>query len=353
MTRITTLDSYLCAPEMPIRDALARLNASDHLFQLVAGPERRLLGTLTDGDVRRALLRGTSLDAPVEQAMHRGFLAGRAGKDAKNWALLAADTRLLTFLPVLDEGGVVAEVLVRALRDSGIESALVMAGGFGRRLGNRTRETPKPLLPVGGRPILDHVLAGLENSGVRTVHISVHYHADQIRRFVADRLNRAHINLIEEIQPLGTAGALGQIGDHSRAPILVINGDVITRVDLAALHDFHLRHALDATIGVARYDVDVPFGVVRYGSDGLFSGIDEKPRISNFVAAGVYYLSPEFAALVPGDGPMDMPELLNQGRAIGLKIGIFPIHEYWTDVGRPADLEAADADHRESGRVGK
>ena len=126
----------------------------------------------------------------------------------------------------------------------------------------------------------------------------------------------------------------------------MINGDVITSVDLVALHDFHIGDALDATIGVARYDIEVPFGVVRSNEEGLFEGIDEKPRISKFVAAGVYYLSAEIAALVAKDRPLDMPDLLNQSKNEGLKIGIFPIHEYWTDVGRLADLEAAVADHK-------
>ena len=219
-------------------------------------------------------------------------------------------------------------------------------GDVGRRLGDQTRETPKPLLPVGGRPILDHVLANLEGCGVRDIYVSVHYHAHQISRYVETRANNADIHMVEETEPLGTAGALGRIDTDGHAPILVINGDVITDVDLVALHDFHVRDALDATIGVARYDVEVPFGVVRRGADGLFAGIDEKPRISNFVAAGVYYLSPGVAALVAKDLPLDMPELLNRSRGLGHKIGIFPIHEYWTDVGRPADLEAAAADHR-------
>jgi dTDP-glucose pyrophosphorylase len=352
MTNITSLEGYFCPPDISIREALARLNATDHVFQLVVRSDRLLMGTLTDGDVRRALLRGVSLDAPVHESMHQNFLAGRVGEDGDNRSLLAKDTRLVTFLPILNPQGEVVEVLVHG-RDAGIERALIMAGGFGRRLGDQTRETPKPLLPVGGRPILDHVLANLENSGVRDVYVSVHYHADQIRRFIETRANRTRIGMIEESQPLGTAGALGHIDFEGQAPILVINGDVITSVDLVALHDFHVGDALDATIGVARYDVEVPFGVVRSGADGLFAGIDEKPRISNFVAAGVYYLSAQIAALVEKDRPLDMPDLLNQSKDRGLKIGIFPIHEYWTDVGSPADLEAAVAVHQDSTNADK
>lgn len=345
MNRLTRLDDYICPPDLSVRDALARLNATEHLFQLVVDPQRHLLGTLTDGDVRRALLRGVSLDAPVEQSFHTDMLVGRAGDEEGNQSHLETDDRLVTFLPVLDEDGVVVEVLLRGAQSAGIDRALVMAGGFGKRLGERTRETPKPLLPVGDRPILDHVLTNLEDFGVRVSHVSVHYHGDQIREYIAQRQNQMIVEIVEEDEPLGTAGALGQISDNDRSPILVINGDVITNVDLAALHEFHVRHSLDATVGVARYDIDVPFGVVHHGPDGLLTGIEEKPRISNFIAAGVYYLSQEFTALVPEGRPMDMPELLNQGREIGLRIGLFPIHEYWTDVGRPADLAAAEASY--------
>jgi len=344
MTHIISLEAYCCPPDISTRDALARLNATEHVFQLVVRSDRQLLGTLTDGDIRRALLRGVSLDAPVSESMHEEFFSGHAGEDSKNRSLLSKDTRLLTFLPILDPQGKIVKILVGG-GDSGIERALVMAGGFGRRLGIQTREIPKPLLRVGGRPILDHILTNLEKSGVRDVYVSVHYHADQIGNFIEARENRARIRIFEEVEPLGTAGVLGHLDDGSCAPILVINGDVITSVDLMALHDFHIRDGLDATIGVTRYDVEVPFGVVRCDADGLFSGIDEKPRISNFVAAGVYYLAENFAALAVKGQPLDMPDLLNRGKQMGLKIGIFPIHEYWTDVGRPADLEAADVDH--------
>jgi NDP-sugar pyrophosphorylase family protein len=216
-----------------------------------------------------------------------------------------------------------------------------MAGGEGRRLGERTRTIPKPLLPVGGRPILDHVLNQLEDAAVEEVHIAVHYLADQIKGYVSRRSNRARISFVEEDAPLGTAGAIGKLDSLQESPVLVVNGDVITNVNFSKVHDFYLRNELDCAVCVSRFDVEVPFGVIRYGDDGLFRGIDEKPCITNFIAAGVYYLSPQITALVPRDRRMDMPELLNLGQQIGLRIGLFPIHEYWTDVGRPSDLEAA------------
>ncbi len=345
MIALRELADYLSWPSLPIREVMARINGTRHLFQLIVDDDGRVLGTVTDGDIRRALLQGTSLEDEVRECMQTEFVA-KHQHDAQQSHEGAK--RAVTFVPIVDDDGRVVEVLVRSPEAAGIGQALVMAGGFGRRLGARTSSTPKPLLQVGDRPLLDHVLSALEEAGVGRVHVAVHYLADQIRGFVADRDNRAHVGIIEEETPLGTAGALGSLDGEIAGPILIVNGDVLTRVDLAALHEFHQRHGLDGTIAVARHDLEVPFGVVRYDEDGLFESIEEKPRISNFIAAGVYYLGPEFTALVPRATPMDMPELLTLGRTIGLKIGLFPIHEYWTDVGQPDDLDAANRMHSAS-----
>ena len=353
MIRVRDLAPYLCPPARSVRDALGQLNATTHLFQLVADAEGRLLGTLTDGDVRRAILNGVSLDAQVAECMNARFVSGYRGAGRDNLALLHATPRRVDFLPVVDEGGRLVEVLVRDDMGGGVSRALVMAGGFGRRLGSRTLTTPKPLLPVGGRPILDHILTRLEDAGVGSIEIAVHYLADQIKSFVRGRDNRADVRLLEEEAPLGTAGALGLLDEPQQGPVLVVNGDVMTSLDVAALHNFHVLHGFDGTVGVARHEIDVPFGVVRHGQDGLFAGIDEKPRISNFIAAGVYYLSPQFSGLVPRGHAMDMPELLNLGREIGLRAGLFPIHEYWADLGRPDDLERADHRHRATSEAAK
>ncbi len=332
MNTIKDYSAYVCGQATSIRDVLARIDVTTHLFQMIVDEEGHLLGTVTDGDIRRAMLHGIGLDESVTRCMQRRPVVGHVGRSEQNKRHLATLGSSRPFLPVLDGEGRVVEVLVRE-GEAGIVQALVMAGGYGRRLGERTRSIPKPLLPVGGRPILDHVLTALEDAGVVRVHVSVHYLADKIRSFVAGRANRAEIVLIEEEEALGTAGALGRLDGMISGPILVVNGDVLTRVDLHALHDFQLRHGFDATVGVARHDIEVPFGVIRYDDDGLFESIEEKPSISNFIAAGVYYLGPEFSALVPQERPIDMPELLTLGRKIGLKIGLFPIHEYWTDVG--------------------
>lgn len=327
---------------MPISSVLKRIDETRFLFQLVVNSNRRLLGTVTDGDIRRSMLKGFGLDAPATSCMFPNPRTGTINEDRANAGKLESIGTTRPFLPILDANRQVVEILVRAGPEAGISHAVVMAGGYGRRLGERTLQVPKPLLAVGGRPILDRAIGALEDAGVSQIIISIHYLGDQIRQFVDSRENRAVISLVEEAEPLGTAGALGLLEDVGNRPFLVVNADVLTNCDFTALNEFHVRHGHDATIGVARYDVQVPYGVVRHSEDGAFSGIEEKPVLSNFIAAGVYFLAPEFTALIPSGRPIDMPELLNAGRKVGLKIGVFPIHEYWTDLGDPKDLDAAN-----------
>jgi dTDP-glucose pyrophosphorylase len=340
MITLKDFTDYRCTPDLSLRQVLARLNATRHLFQIILDANGRLVGTVTDGDIRRAILHGADLDSPAADCMHKTPVSGRAGDDKGNLLRLA---RLGPngFLPIVGPDGVVQAVLVAGPRRNEIKTALVMAGGVGSRLGARTRTTPKPLLEVDGKPILEHVLIGLESAGTSTIHVSVNYLADQVREFIANRANRAKIVIVEEERPLGTAGALGYIDAPMSDSILVINGDLVTNADFAALGDFHQLHGCDATIGVTRHETEIPFGVIRHGADGHLEHIEEKPRISHFVAAGFYYLSPAFRALVRSGVPMDMPELLNMGLSAGLTISLFPVHEYWIDVGRPDDLEAA------------
>lgn len=345
MIRVTELGGLVSSPDVSLREVLARINRSRHLFQLVLDAEGRLLGTVTDGDVRRALLRGVTLDEPAQACMNLKPVLGLLGDGARNRARLRSIGTFRAFLPLLDGNGIVREILIA--KDPGLLTlrALVMAGGRGKRLGKRTRTTPKPLLSVGGKPILEHVLRRLEEAEIMRIYVAVHYLADQIEAFVTSRSNRSDIAIIHEEKPLGTAGAVARLPD-SAEPLLVVNGDVLTNVDISAFAAFHHLHDNDATIAVAQYEVRIPFGVVRHADDGGFLGVQEKPATTHFVAAGMYCLSPEAVALVPSDQPMDMPDLLNRGRSGGLRIGLFPIHEYWVDLGHPEDLRAAESDYR-------
>lgn len=344
--RIANLDAVLCSPGVPVAEVLARIEAATpNLFQIVVDDNRKVLGTVTDGDLRRAILRGATLTDPVSKCMRATPILGRMGEDDANRILV----QRTWFLPVVDTEGRLDNVMIARRLSLPMTRALVMAGGFGKRLGDLTKTTPKPLIPVAGRPVLDRVLEQIEAAGVTTIDISVHYLASQIKDFIANRKNAATMRFIEETAPMGTAGALAQIAADLDSPVLIVNGDVLSQVDYAALHNFHSSHGYDGTVAVKSHEIEVPFGVIRQTSDGHFAGIDEKPRLSYFVAAGLYYLSPEFAALTPRGRPVDMPEVITNGARAGLRIGLFPVHEYWKDVGRPSDLAAAESDHSSPG----
>lgn len=341
MKRLVDIDAVTCAPDVALRSVLTRINDVKQKFLIVIDADNRVLGTVTDGDIRRALLRGVATDDPATECMQNKPQTGLVGATVQNARALQAVLGTVPFLPVIDRDGRLKEVLIADASQDRSGIALVMAGGRGERLGARTQRTPKPLLPIGDQPILEHILARLEDAEFTDIYISAHHMADQIQRFVEERISRAEVRLVYEKDKLGTAGALGKMPLEHQSRVLVLNGDVLTKTDLAAFELFHQRNGYDATVAVAEYRVPIPYGVIRQSASGMFDGIDEKPELTRFVAAGVYYLSSSVISLVPQDRHMDMPDLLNLAGKFNLKIGLFPIHEYWVDIGRPDEFDSA------------
>lgn len=337
MTRIVNIARQSCTPGATLREAMARFNDLAHPFLVVVDGDGRPLGTLTDGDVRRAMLLGTTLDAPVVGAMNPRPLIGQIGDAARAASLLPS----VGFIPLVDDAGILREIWLPRGEAEPILDALVMAGGFGKRLGEHTRATPKPLIEVGEKPLLEHTLAWLEAGGIERIHVATHYLAEQIECYLERRSSRSDIRTLREERPLGTAGAVRFMAGLATRPFVVVNADVLTRLDFGSLASFHHQHVCDGTLAVVPHVVEIPFGVVRQDETGTFEGIEEKPRYSYFIASGIYLLSPAFCGLVPRDQAFDMPDLLAAGRKAGLRIGVFPIHEYWRDVGRESDLASA------------
>ncbi len=326
---------------------MSRINTAgaDILVQIVVDENRRFLGLITDGDIRRGLLQGHTLEAPARGVMNAKAITGRIDRHKENISKLGKLDPHRAFLPLLDAAGFVSAIALITDDNATAISALIMAGGFGSRLGELTNRKPKPLLPVGDAPILEHILRRLEATGVDSIYLSVHYLADQIRAFIAARPSTSTMKVVQEDVPMGTAGALQFLKGEVSGPVLIINGDILTNLDFKAFIRFHAQHGFDATLAVAQHRVSIPFGVVRHSADGVLLGIDEKPVITNYVAAGIYILAPEFLTLIQPGERIDMPALLERGQRKGLQAGLFPIHEYWTDVGRPEDLEKAELDH--------
>ena len=199
---------------------------------------------------------------------------------------------------------------------------------------------PKPLLSVNGTPIIENILLNIENNtNFKNIYISTHFLAEKIERYIKNRSNSENIKFIREKKPLGTAGSIQNIEDREQNHLLVVNGDLVINLDFSALANFHFENTFDATIAVARHEVNVPFGVIHFDKNGDFEEIKEKPNIINYVSAGINILSPKFQKLVNSEKKIDMPELLSIGRSLNLKIGIFPLHEKWIDLGNLEDLK--------------
>ncbi|MEC9347186.1 MAG: nucleotidyltransferase family protein [Pseudomonadota bacterium] len=337
------IESMLIGPGATLMDAARAIDAGGRQIAMVVDADRRLLATVTDGDIRRGLLRGFGLDAPVEKVMKANptFVTAREGREA---ALRMMRRNHVHQVPVVDDAGrVVAlewldDVLGLARRETWV---VLMAGGLGVRLRPLTEDLPKPMLPVGGRPLLESIIRNFSAQGYRRFFVSVNYRRDIVQQHFGDGSDLdVQIEYLVEDRPLGTAGALSLLPARPPGPMVVMNGDLLTAMQFDSLVRFHEDHGSEATLCAREYTMQVPYGVVNVDGPNL-TGIVEKPVHSHFVNAGIYALSPSALDLIPRDSPMDMPQLFNALLQRGRKATVFPVREYWIDIGRIDDLERA------------
>jgi NDP-sugar pyrophosphorylase family protein len=218
-----------------------------------------------------------------------------------------------------------------------------MAGGFGKRLMPLTEKCPKPMLPVNGKPLLEHLVRKLHDAGIQHVSISTHYLAESIIEHFHDGKDfGVHIEYVGEDRPMGTAGALAKVAGGSN-PLLVVNGDILTSLDFRAMLEFHREHSAEMTIAVQQHEIEIPYGVVT--TEGVNAiRIVEKPHIRNFINAGIYLIQPDVCNVVPSSHTFDMPELITSLISMGKRVICFPIREYWLDIGRVEQYERASLD---------
>ena len=327
-----------------IEEALRHMNAEAALVVDGAGI---LVGMLTDGDIRRALLSGADLRSTVSKVMTRNPMT--VTEDVSNEELVGLMlARKIRHLPVVDAGGrpVGLELLKNQYDASRIAQAVLMAGGKGLRLLPLTEDTPKPLLKLGDQTILDNVLDGLKASGVGEVVISVNYLGDKIKQHVSEtRPAGLNIDFVEEAKALGTAGALSLLKPRPNGSFIVMNADLITQIDFKSLQRFHAKEGNKLSVCVRKVKETVPYGVVSLSTDSRsVSGIEEKPEREYFVNAGIYMLDPEIIDLVPDNCFFDMTSLIKKALDSGFKVGAFPVYEYWRDIGRHNEMQAAKSD---------
>jgi len=251
-------------------------------------------------------------------------------------------------LPVVDNerrvvGLVTLDAVLRALREETI--VVLMAGGLGSRLRPLTESTPKPLLPVGGRPLLEITVDNLARQGFLRFVLSVNYKAEMFREhFGSGEKFGVDIQYVHEAEQLGTAGALRLLPERPAAPLLVMNGDILTNFNARHLVQFHREQQVVATMCVREYEWKVPYGVVSMSDNGRMQRFEEKPSRREFVNAGIYVLSPDVLDHLPGTGPIDMPTLIDRASAAAGAAAVYPLHEYWLDIGHLDDLQRAQDD---------
>lgn len=341
------IDRLSLAPDTSLVKAIERLSGSPSKMLLVRDPAERLIGIVTDHDIRRALLDGLEFEAALGQFMNRHPITVPATMSDDDVAALML-ARSLSHLPVLDDLGRVVRIrFVHEFMQRGpVEQprdpvAVVMAGGFGTRLRPLTDTVPKPMLPVGGRPMLFIVLDQILNEGFKRVWVTLHYRAEDI----ASALNevpryREHVECVIEEKPLGTAGGLTLLPERPVSPFLVMNADLLCEVPLAELRRFHQREGNVATLATREDHYEVPFGVVETEGTRITT-LREKPRLSYRINTGVYILSPAVLDRLQPDQAMPMTTLLDRLMAEGGRIGSFPVHERWLDIGTPNTLAEA------------
>lgn len=325
--------------------AIQRLNDSAVQIALVVDDSGILEGTVTDGDVRRGLLAGMNLQSAVGEIVHRGALVVTEAVSAEE-AVELMSTNNIRHLPVVDSMRRVVGLhcLVQSAAFlSRYNTIVLMAGGLGTRLRPLTERCPKPLLRVNGRPMLEHIIRRAKAEGFRRFCVAVHYLGEKIVDHFGDGASLGvEISYLREEQPLGTAGALSLLPANQTAPILVMNGDVITDVRLAELLEFHARNRAAATMAVRLHEWQHPFGVVRTTGIDIV-GVEEKPVVRTHINAGVYVLEPQALQALPRGERCDMPTLFHRLREAGERTIAYPMHEPWLDVGRHDDFLRAQA----------
>jgi len=333
--------------EGTIREGLAAIDAGAAEIAFVCDPAGRVLGCITDGDLRRALLSGAELDSSeLGSAMSRDFIAvSPAAGRAEVLDLMRANR--VSQIPVIGADGrlrglhLLHELVGSAERPN---RAVLMAGGFGARLRPLTDTVPKPMLPVAGRPILERLVLHLTGHGIHEIFIAVHHLSHVIEDHFGDGSGfGCKIDYLREDYPLGTGGALKLLPEVPTEPLLVMNGDLVTQVDVGRLLDFHEQGSYQATMGLRTHVLEVPYGVVEVSHDRIL-GVEEKPRHQMLINAGVYVVSPEILARIPGGQDYPITNLFSECLDRGESVGGYVIEEEWVDVGQHAELRKARGD---------
>jgi dTDP-glucose pyrophosphorylase len=330
-----------------MKDVVENLTVSGLRLCLVVDGAGKLVGIVSDGDIRRGLLAGKGLDDPIVDVMNGNFVSASGAQGLAELGTLAR-ARELTHIPIVDERGMATGLFIDQVEEKHNaflqNTVVIMAGGMGLRLRPLTETTPKPMLSVAGKPMMQHTIEALKAEGLRNFVLSLNYLGEQIEQHFGDGSTfGVDITYVREKEPLGTAGSLSLLDQTFSDPIVVVNGDVLLSAKISDMLRYHTSHNAEITVGVKVLDTQIPFGVVNLDGSRI-TGISEKPVYRDFVNAGVYVLAPQVLEDVAPGVRLDMPELV-AGRLSQQAVYAFPLHESWRDLGHMEDLENARRDY--------
>ena len=341
--------------DSPIADVIRRIDSNGEGLALLVDDDGRLVATITDGDIRRALLNRAALEDPAAVLLgqeKRGPHSDGptvATQDMPDADLLHLMTeKVVRQVPILDTEGRVIDItfmheLVEELEEH--SEAIVMAGGVGSRLLPLTEKVPKPLLPIGDKPVMERIIDQLQGAGIRKVNVAVHHMSDKIASHFGDGSHLGvDLTYVTEDKPLGTAGSLRKLAGATE-PFIVINADIVTTMSYRAFLAYHREHGAEITVAVRRYEVSVPYGVLHCDRARV-TGLAEKPVTSFLVNAGIYLVEPRVIRFIPENEPFDMTDLVTKVLESNGSVCAFPVHEYWLDVGRHEDYASAQEAHQ-------
>lgn len=340
--------SILVQRNSTILNVIAIIDRGGVQLALVVDEIGRLLGTVTDGDVRRGILKGKGMSDSVTEIMNPNPVTAIESESTEE-ILNKMKSRSLLQIPIVDGSQRVVDlqILEQILKGKRHENTVIlMAGGEGKRLYPLTRDVPKPLLRVGEKPILEIILQNFVSQGFHNFQLAVNYKAQMIEDYFEDGSKwDCQVSYIRESSQMGTAGALSLLPRDVQGPVIVMNGDVLTKTNFEALLKFHEEEKAEATMCVREYDFQVPYGVVRLDGTRI-QAIDEKPVHTFYVNGGIYVLNPSALELIPKNSAFDMPSVFSRLAELDRKASAYALREYWLDIGRSDDFERASADYR-------
>lgn len=344
------MSDTLLSPNAPLMAAVRGIESTRRRMVVVVDESHRVLGTLTDGDIRRCLLGGGSLDTSVSLAMNVSPVVAEEGSPP-GYLLDLMRKRNIMALPVVDRDGFFKRLIhltdlehpseVHTTATAEFDFAVIMAGGEGMRLRPLTENIPKPMVDIDGAPLLERQIELLAKAGLSRIYLSVNYLSHIIEDHFGDGADfGVEIRYLREQEKLGTAGALALLPERPSRPIVVMNGDILTTSDFASFYTFHAAHKAQVTVAAVDYRISVPYGVID--TDGVYAtGLVEKPSQRFLCNAGIYAVSPQALDLLQGVKHLNMTDIIDSCLTSAMQVAVFPVHEYWSDIGTPDDLEKA------------